>query len=116
MPVTEDRISCYLYDELFSEINDEECTTFQNMAWSLIVYKNAIRNYSTASKHFPSGLSLRILYFLFHKGKDNSAITQPSVQHLVYTFSIFFRFHKCFNNFHLCKNILRNRFFHLTLS
>ena len=42
------------------------------------------------SKHFPSGLSLSlslcILYFLFHKGKDNSEVPQPSIQHLVYVF------------------------------
>ena len=48
---------------------------------------------------------LLLLYlFLFHKGKDTSAISQPSVQHLV--FPIFFRFYKCFINFHLSKNIL----------
>ena len=52
-------------------------------------------------KHFPSGLSLCILYFLFDKGKVASAIPQPSVQHLVYVFPIFFRFRKCFNKFHL---------------
>ena len=50
---------------------------------------------------------LLLLYlFLFHKGKDTSAISQPSVQHLVYVFPIFFRFYKCFINFHLSKNIL----------
>ena len=36
------------------------------------------------SKHFSSGLSLCILYFFFHKGKDTSAVPQPSVQYLVY--------------------------------
>ena len=48
-------------------------------------------------------LSLCILYFLFHKSKDTSAIPQPSIQHLVYVFPIFFRFHECFDNFHLSK-------------
>ena len=53
------------------------------------------------SKHFPSGLSLCMLYFLFHKGKVVSAIPQPSVQHFVYVFPILFRFRKCFNKFQL---------------
>ena len=57
-------------------------------------------------------VSLCILYFLFHKRKDTSAIPQPSVQHIVYVFPIFFRFHKCFNNFHVNKKILINKFFH----
>ena len=57
-------------------------------------------------------LSLCILYFLFHKVKDTSGILQPSIRHLVYVFPIFFRFHKCFNNFHLSKNIFINKFFH----
>ena len=65
------------------------------------------------SEHFPSDLLLCIPYFLFHKGKDTSAIPQPSVQHLLYVFSIFCRFHKFFNNFHLSKNILINKFFSL---
>ena len=64
------------------------------------------------SKSFPSGLSLCIIYFVFHKDGDTSVIRQPSVQHLVYVFPIFFCFHKCFNNFHLSKNILINKFFH----
>ena len=28
----EDRISGYLYNELFSEINEKKCTAFQSMA------------------------------------------------------------------------------------
>ena len=44
----ENRISCYLYNELFSESNKEKCTAFQGMAWSLIVHKNTIKNCSTA--------------------------------------------------------------------
>ena len=66
------------------------------------VMKKNVRPVKTAqllSKHFPSGLSLCIIYSLFHKGKNTSAIPQPSVQHLVYVFPIFFCFHKYFNNF-----------------
>ena len=48
----DDRISGYLYNELFSEINKEKYTVFQSMAWSLIVHKNTIRNCSTALPAF----------------------------------------------------------------
>ena len=50
----EDRISSYLHNELFSKINEEKCTAFQNMAWSLIVHKNTIRKCSTAPQAFSS--------------------------------------------------------------
>ena len=80
----ENCVSGYLYNELFSESNEEKCTPFQRMAWSLIVRKNPIKNCSTAPKNFPSGPSLCILYFIFHKGKDTSAVPQPSFQHIVY--------------------------------
>ena len=89
----ENRISGYLYNELFSESNEESCATFQSMVWSLIVHKNTIKNCSTALQAFSfRPLSLCILYLLFHKGKDTFGIPQPSVQHLVYVFPIFFRF------------------------
>ena len=63
----ENRISDYLYNERFSESNEEKCTAFQSMV----------------SKRSASCIC----------------------------FPIFFRFHKCFNNFHLSKNILINKFF-----
>ena len=66
----------------------------KNMIWSLIVHKNAIKICSADLQ--ASGLSHCILYFRFHKGKDTSAIPQPSAKHLVYVFPIFFRFHTCF--------------------
>ena len=46
--MTENRISGYLYNELFSKSNGEKCTAFQSMVWSLIVHKNTITNCSTA--------------------------------------------------------------------
>ena len=51
----------------------------------LVFIKIIFENAQLLSKHFPPGLSLCILYFLFHKdkGKDTSAISQPVVQHLV---------------------------------
>ena len=56
----ENRISGYLYNELFSESNEEKCTAFQSMAWSLIVHKNTIKNCSTALQAFSSALSLSL--------------------------------------------------------
>ena len=91
------RISGDMYNELFRESNQ---------------HKNAIKNCPIALQTFSFlSLSLCILYFLFHKGKDTSAIPEPSVQHLVYVFPISFLSHKCFNNFHFDKNILINKSF-----
>ena len=44
----ENLILGYLYNELFRKNNEEKCTVFQNMALSLIVQKNTIKNCSTA--------------------------------------------------------------------
>ena len=46
------RISGYFYNEHLSESNEEKCTAFQSMAWSLIVYKNTIKNCSTTLQAF----------------------------------------------------------------
>ena len=78
------------------------------LGFSLFI-KILLKTAQLLPKHFPSGLSLFITYFLFHKSKDTSAIPQPSVQHLVYVFPIFFHVHKCFDNFHLSKNILQTQ-------
>ena len=48
----ENCISGYLYNELFSQRNEEKCTAFQSLAWSLIVHKNIIKNCSTALQAF----------------------------------------------------------------
>ena len=60
----ENRLSGYLYNQLFSESNKEKCTAFQSMAKSFVVHKNTIKNCSTALQAFSSGLSLS-LYPLF---------------------------------------------------
>ena len=60
----ENRISGCLYNELFSESNEEKCTAFQSMAWSLVVHKNTIKNCSPALQAF-SFWSLSLLYPLF---------------------------------------------------
>ena len=80
MSMVENHISGYLYNELLSEVNEKKYMAFQTMAWSLFI-KNPTKNCSTAP---PSGLSLCIFYFLFYKGKYNSAVPLPRVQHLVY--------------------------------
>ena len=83
------------------------------MVWSLIVHKNTIKNWSTALQVSYFWSLFLYPFFLFHKGKDTSAVPQPSVQYLVYIFLIFFRFYKCFNNFNLSKKILINQSFSL---
>ena len=50
--MTGNRISGYFYNERLSESNEEKCTAFQSMAWSLIVYKNTIKNCSTTLQAF----------------------------------------------------------------
>ena len=52
MLVIENQISGYLYNELFRESNEEKCTAFQSVAWSVIVHKNTIKNCSTALQAF----------------------------------------------------------------
>ena len=49
--MTENHISGYLYNELSSE-SDKKCTAIQSMAGSLIIYKNTIKNCSTALQAF----------------------------------------------------------------
>ena len=58
----ENRISGYLHNKLFSEINEEKCTISQSMAWSLIVHINTDRNCSTALQAF----SFRSISFRVH--------------------------------------------------
>ena len=107
----ENRVPGYVYNELFIKSNEEKCTALQRIVWSFIVHKNTIKAAQLLCKYFLPGLSLYTLYFFFHKCKDSSVVPQPSVKHFIYVFRIFFRFHKCFNNFYLCKNILINTFF-----
>ena len=50
--MVENRISGYLYSELFSERNEEKCMAVQSLSWSLIVHKNTIKNCLTALQVF----------------------------------------------------------------
>ena len=62
LSMIENRISGYLHNKLFSEINEEKCTISQSMAWSLIVHINTDRNCSTALQAF----SFRSISFRVH--------------------------------------------------
>ena len=60
------------------------------------------------SKHFPPCLSFYFFYFFFQGYVYNSP-AEPSSSCIFFT--IFFCFHKCFNNLHLRKNSLQTTFF-----
>ena len=99
----EDHILGNLHNELFSINSEDKYAAFQSMARSLtysLFIKILLKTAQLSSMHFaltPSH-SLYPLFF-FHKGKNTLAIFQPSVPHFVYVSAIFFRFHKCFNDF-----------------
>ena len=64
----ETRISGYLYNKFVSKSNEEKCTVFQGMAWSLIVHENTIENCSTALQGFSFrslSLSLFVSFIFF---------------------------------------------------
>ena len=107
----ENRISGFCIMKFLAKVMKKNVRPFNVWLGPLLFVKVFLKTTQLLPKHFPSGLCLCILYFLFHKSKDSSATPQSSVQHLVYVFPIFCRFHKCFNNFHLSKNILINKFF-----
>ena len=112
--IIEDRISSYLYNELFCKINDKKWRAFKNMACSLIVYKNTIRNCSTALQAFLfRSISLYPFFSFFIKARILLQFLSQAFSIFLMFSPIFFRFHKCFNNFHLSKNILINEFFSL---
>ena len=48
----ENRISGYLYNELFSKSNKEKCTAFESIVWSFTGDKSTIKNCSTALQAF----------------------------------------------------------------
>ena len=115
MSMIQNRISGICIMNYLAKIMKKNVRTFKVWLGFLLYIKILLKMAQLLSTHFPSDLSLCIFYLLFHKGKDTSAIPQPSVQHLVYVFLIFFCFHKCYDNFHLRKNILINKFFHWSM-
>ena len=97
MSVIQNRISGICIMNYLAKVMKKNVRPFKVWRGSLLYIKILLKTAQLLSTHFPSDLSLCILYLLFHKGKDTSAIPQPSVQHLVYVFPIFFRFHKFFH-------------------
>ena len=77
------QISGYFHNEPFSESNEEKCMPFKVWLGPLLLMKILIKTAQLVSKYFPSGLSFGIHNFLFHKVKDTSAISQPSLQDLL---------------------------------
>ena len=80
------------------------------MAWSLIIHKNTITNWSTVLQTSPQSLCF-YPSFPFSWRQDTFAILQSYVHHLVYVIPIVVCFHKWFNKFRLSKNLLTNIFF-----
>ena len=109
VPIIENRISGYLYNEIFSKVIKKNVRTLKVWLAPLLVIKILLKTAELLSKHFPSGLSL-FVSFIYSKGKYTSAIPQPSVQHLVYVFLIFFRFYKFF----LLKHVFLHSFNSMT--
>ena len=101
----ENSISGYLYNELFSKSNEENCTVFQRVAWSRIAHKNPFCSTALQAFLFRS-LSW---YPLFPLLKRQEYFCSSSAKRSASCIC----FHKCFNNFHLSKNILTNKFFSL---
>ena len=88
----ENHISCNLQNERFSESSKKNVRSFKVWIDPLLFTKILLKTAQLFSKHFPPGISLCILYFLFHKGRDTSPIRQPSIHHLVYVFPHFLSF------------------------
>ena len=60
----ENSISGYLHNELFSENNEENVRPFKVWLCPLLLINILLKIVQLLSKHFPSGVSLCILYFL----------------------------------------------------
>ena len=97
--IIESCILHYFYNELFSRSNKNIVRPCKVWLGSVLVIKILLKTAQLLSRQFLSGSYLCIIYFLFLKGKDTSAIPQPSVQHLVYIFRILSCLHKCFSHF-----------------
>ena len=69
-----------------AKVMKKNARLFKKWLGPVIFIKILLKTTQLLSKHFSSDLdlSLCILYFFFHKGKDTSAVPQTSVQYLVY--------------------------------
>ena len=84
----ENRVSGYLYNELFSKSNEENVWSFKVWLGPLLFMKILSKTAQLPSKHFPSGFSFFIFYFFFYEGKDTSAIPQARLS-ILYMFLLF---------------------------
>ena len=98
--------------DFLANVMTKDVRPFKVWLGFLLFIKMLLETAKLLPKNFTSGFSLCKLYFVSHKSKDTSPIPQPNVQHLVYVFPIFFCYHKCFDNFHLSKNMLIKKLFH----
>ena len=107
----ENQISGICIMNFLAKVKKKNVRPFKVWLGPLLFIKILLKTAQLLSRHFSSGLSLFVSFISFYE-KDASRIPQPSVQHLVYVFPIFFRFHKHISTFHLSKNIFVNKFFH----
>ena len=91
--MTGNRISGYFYNERLSESNEEKCTAFQSMAWSLIVYKNTIKNCSTTLQAF-----FFLSFFLHHKQPPKMLFKKGALRNFAK-----------FTGKHLCQSLIFNK-------
>ena len=98
--------------DFLANVMTKDVRPFKVWLGFLLFIKMLLETAKLLPKNFTSGFSLCKLYFVSHKSKDTSPIPQPNVQHLVYVLPIVFCYHKCFNNFHLSKNMLLKKFFY----
>ena len=78
----------------------------------LLFIKILLKTAELLSQHFLSGLSPFASFISFSiKGRILLEFLNQAFS-ILYIFSHFLHFHKCFNNFHLSKNIFINKFFH----
>ena len=94
----ENLISGYLYNELFSERNEEKSTAFQSMAWSLVVHKKYYHKLLNCSPSIFLPVS-HFVYFIsfFIKAKILLQFLNQAFS-ILYIFSPFsFVFILCFN-------------------
>ena len=103
---------CILYFKVFLKIlqNSQENTCAR--------VSFLIKLQAKACNLIKKGLQQRYFLVNFKKFLRTPFLQNTSwrnVHHFVYVLLIFFRFHKCFNIFHLRKDFITNRFFHFNM-
>ena len=83
----ENRVSGICIMNFLAKVMKRNVRSFKVWFGPLLFMKILLKTAQLLSNYFP--LSFCILYFLFHKGKDTSAISQPTAQHIVYVSFVF---------------------------